>query len=101
MSSYRLARLFLGPRPMRWSMCIDESAVMQWQPDESGGHGVLHVKCAAADGRWLFLSSANLTANAFSVNMELGLLVGGGPLPGQVDGLFGRLIAAGVLAEIG
>jgi hypothetical protein len=28
--------------------------------------GAGHVKCAVADGRWLFLSSANLTENAFT-----------------------------------
>ena len=40
--------------------------------DASGKAGVLHVKCAVADSRWLFLSSANLTEYAFTVNMELG-----------------------------
>ena len=43
-----------------------------------GKHGILHVKCAVADGRWLFLSSANLTEYAFTINMELGMLVTGG-----------------------
>ena len=27
----------------------------------TGKPGLLHVKCVVADGRWLFLSSANLT----------------------------------------
>jgi len=36
--------------------------------------GILHVKCVVGDGRWLFLSSANLTKYAFSLNMELGVL---------------------------
>ncbi len=45
--------------------------------------GLLHVKCAVADGKWLFLSSANLTQQAFTINLELGLLVTGGHLPGQ------------------
>jgi len=65
--------------------------------DHGGKHGILHVKCAVADGRWLFLSSANLTEYAFTVNMELGLLVTGGPLPGQVAEQFDRLIGMGVL----
>jgi phosphatidylserine/phosphatidylglycerophosphate/cardiolipin synthase-like enzyme len=57
------------------------------------------VKCAVADGRSLFLSSANLTEYAFTINMELGLLVTGGPLPGQVEEQFDRLIGTGVLAR--
>lgn len=67
---------------------------------EGGKHGILHVKCAVADGRCLFLSSANLTEYAFTVNMELGLLVTGGPLPCQVEEQFDRLIAAGVLERV-
>jgi phosphatidylserine/phosphatidylglycerophosphate/cardiolipin synthase-like enzyme len=43
--------------------------------DASGKVGVLPVKCAVADSRWLFLSSANLTDYAFTVNMELGMLI--------------------------
>jgi phosphatidylserine/phosphatidylglycerophosphate/cardiolipin synthase-like enzyme len=67
--------------------------------DDAGNRGVLHVKCAVADGVRLFVSSANLTEHAFTLNMELGLLVTGGPLPMQVEAQFDRLIAAGVLAE--
>jgi phosphatidylserine/phosphatidylglycerophosphate/cardiolipin synthase-like enzyme len=67
--------------------------------DEAGGQGVLHVKCAAADGRWLFVSSANLTENAFTLNMELGVLLQGEEVAGQVEQLFDRLIEAGVLTK--
>lgn len=68
--------------------------------EHSGKQGILHVKCAVADGRWLFLSSANLTEYAFTVNMELGILVTGGPLPGQVEEQFDRLIGMGVLERV-
>jgi phosphatidylserine/phosphatidylglycerophosphate/cardiolipin synthase-like enzyme len=67
--------------------------------DESGKPGILHVKCAVADGRWLFLSSANLTEYAFTLNMELGLLICGGDLPNQVEAHFDRMIQTGVLAK--
>ena len=53
-----------------------------------------------ADGRWLFLSSANLTEYAFTINMELGLLVTGGKLPQQVEEHFDRLMATGTLARV-
>jgi len=62
--------------------------------------GILHVKCAVADGRFLFLSSANLTEYAFTINMELGLLVTGGKLPGQVERHFERLVMTEVLARV-
>jgi phosphatidylserine/phosphatidylglycerophosphate/cardiolipin synthase-like enzyme len=68
--------------------------------DDNGKVGILHVKCAVADGRRLFLSSANLTEYAFTINMELGLLVTGGKLPGQVEQHFERLIETGVFSPI-
>jgi phosphatidylserine/phosphatidylglycerophosphate/cardiolipin synthase-like enzyme len=81
------------------------SAVYFWPKekrsrDDGGKLGILHVKCAVADGRWLFLSSANLTEYAFSINMELGVLVTGGPLPGQVQAHFDRLVSVGTLARV-
>jgi phosphatidylserine/phosphatidylglycerophosphate/cardiolipin synthase-like enzyme len=59
---------------------------------ETSKVGLLHVKCAVADGKWLFLSSANLTQQAFTINMELGILVSGGSIPMQVREHFARLI---------
>lgn len=80
------------------------STVYYWPEEkrapEGGKQGILHVKCAVADGHYLFLSSANLTEYAFTVNMELGILVTGGPLPGQVEEQFDRLIAESVLQKI-
>lgn len=62
--------------------------------------GILHVKCAVADGRWLFLSSANLTEYAFTLNMELGLLIVGGLLPVQVESQFDQMLRTGVLVSV-
>ena len=81
------------------------SAVYYWPKvkrgqDDNGKVGILHVKCAVADGRWLFLSSANLTEYAFTINMELGVLVTGGKLPGQVQGHFEGMIRNGTLGGI-
>jgi len=66
---------------------------------EDGRVGILHVKCAVADGRIMFLSSANLTEYAFSLNMELGLLITGGEQPLQVEDHFDRLIETGTLTR--
>jgi phosphatidylserine/phosphatidylglycerophosphate/cardiolipin synthase-like enzyme len=62
--------------------------------------GILHVKCAVADGEWLFLSSANLTQQAFTINMELGMLVRGGTMPERVEQQFDRLIQKGQLTPL-
>jgi phosphatidylserine/phosphatidylglycerophosphate/cardiolipin synthase-like enzyme len=68
--------------------------------DGNGKPGVMHVKAAVADGHLLFLSSANLTEHAFTVNMELGVLVRSGDLPGQVESQIDRLIENGVLVPV-
>jgi phosphatidylserine/phosphatidylglycerophosphate/cardiolipin synthase-like enzyme len=68
--------------------------------DASGKSGILHVKCAVADGQRLFLSSANLTDYAFTLNMELGILITGGSLPGEVESHFFQMIQAGVLENL-
>lgn len=62
--------------------------------------GILHVKCAVADREWLFLSSANLTQQAFTINMELGMLVRGGSMPERVEKQFEWLIQKGVVQEV-
>ena len=64
--------------------------------DQTGKTGILHVKCAVSDGSRLFLSSANLTEYAFTINMELGLLVTGGDLPRSIEEHFDRLVGAGI-----
>ena len=66
----------------------------------SGTVGKLHVKCVAADSEWLFLSSANLTEHAFTINMELGLLIHGGHLPEQIEQHFDGLIGRKMLVKV-
>ncbi len=80
------------------------STVYYWpkenrKADASGKLGILHVKCVVGDGRWLFLSSANLTKYAFSLNMELGVLVTRGRAPAQVETHFGKMINSGILVR--
>lgn len=69
----------------------------QHPTDPSGRTGSLHAKIAVADSRLLFISSANLTEYAMNLNMELGVLIQGGLLPGQVTSHFERLVQRGVL----
>jgi phosphatidylserine/phosphatidylglycerophosphate/cardiolipin synthase-like enzyme len=67
---------------------------------ENGKVGILHVKCAVADSEWLFLSSANLTRQAFTINMELGMLMRGGTMARRVEQQFDQLVHDGHLKEI-
>ena len=82
---------------------ISRSSIFVWPEakrpvDPSGSYGSLHAKCAVSDGERLFISSANLTDYAMSLNMELGVLVNGGSLPRSVEEHFSRLIESGTLA---
>ena len=47
-----------------------------------------------------FISSANLTEYALNINMEMGVLIKGGTLPGQMHSHFHGLIRDGVVEEI-
>jgi phosphatidylserine/phosphatidylglycerophosphate/cardiolipin synthase-like enzyme len=60
----------------------------------------LHAKCAVADARLLFVSSANLTDYALNLNMELGVLIQGGPHPATVVAQFDEFVARGVLRRV-
>jgi phosphatidylserine/phosphatidylglycerophosphate/cardiolipin synthase-like enzyme len=68
--------------------------------DGMGKIGSLHVKCVVGDGRWLFLSSANLTKYAFSLNMELGVLITGGRTPRNVESMFENLMREGAICRV-
>jgi phosphatidylserine/phosphatidylglycerophosphate/cardiolipin synthase-like enzyme len=68
--------------------------------DAAGRYGSLHAKCTVADTDAILISSANLTAYALALNMELGLLVRGGDLPGRVVGHLRRLVGEGVLVPV-
>lgn len=64
---------------------------------QGGGHASMHAKCAVADHRTAFVTSANLTGAAMTDNMELGLVVSGGDVPGRIANHFDSLIANGTL----
>ena len=81
------ARLFIWPREKR-------------VVDAAGHFGTLHAKCAVADEDTVFISSANLTGYALTLNMELGVLINGGEMPRQVAEHLRGLIQSGVLVPV-
>jgi len=65
--------------------------------DDRGNRGSLHAKFAVADHTTLFVSSANLTEHALTLNLEMGVLIKGGELPRMAQELVAGLIRAGEL----
>jgi phosphatidylserine/phosphatidylglycerophosphate/cardiolipin synthase-like enzyme len=109
-----VVRVILGDRPedanwLEWRNqrafgggLPDNFALYHWPVenrlrDDAGNQGLMHAKCAVADGEHLFLTSANLSSNAMSINMKLGVCVHGGNLPSQVERHFDDPIARGTL----
>lgn len=81
-----LAHFYVWPREKR----VADTAVT----------GSLHAKTVLADSKLAFITSANLTGSALSTNMELGVLVRGGPLPRRLMTHFDELIARGDLQRV-
>lgn len=69
--------------------------------DGQGRYGSLHAKCAVCDSQHLFISSANLTEYAMSLNIEMGVLIHNLSLSHQVIEQINSLISNSVLTEWG
>lgn len=70
------------------------------RPDTPSGKSALHAKAAIADDRVAFITSANLTGAAHADNMELGVVVTGGPVPQRLAAHFRTLIAQDTLRPV-
>ncbi len=83
---------------------VPSARLFAWSAHEKGAGdqypGVVHAKCAVADGRVAFITSANLTSAAMERNMELGVLVTGGNLPEELHNHLEALIATKVLEPV-
>lgn len=80
------------------------ASIYAWPRDRrptaaNGKPSLLHVKCAVADSRVVFLSSANLTEHAMTRNMEMGLLVTNAALGTQIVNHFDDLVTDGTLVR--
>ena len=70
---------------------------LERRPTLASGHAVLHAKALVADDAVALVTSANLTGHGSRHNLELGLLVHGGPVPRRIGGFFTGLMEAGEL----
>jgi len=71
----------------------------QRDPLPAGRRAAMHVKGAIADEHSALITSANFTGLAIESNMELGLLLRGGPVPRRLARHFRQLMVDGVLRE--
>lgn len=76
-----------------WHRNLDDTGNGKYKPS-------VHAKCAVADGVRAFVTSANLTRAAFERNMEVGVLVKGGPLPDMLDRHLEALITTGIIEKV-
>jgi phosphatidylserine/phosphatidylglycerophosphate/cardiolipin synthase-like enzyme len=60
----------------------------------------MHAKAVIADRSVAFLTSANLTGSAMDHNLEVGVLIRGGPLPDKLHRHFDQLEADGTLKPV-
>jgi phosphatidylserine/phosphatidylglycerophosphate/cardiolipin synthase-like enzyme len=81
-------------------MDIYSWANVQRQNSTNGRSGVLHAKAVVADGGQLFISSANLTEHAMSLNIEIGVLIRGGDQARKIEQLFDAYLARGVFERL-
>ena len=79
---------------------VPAALIYTWRPSsesKSAWSGTVHAKCAVADDKTAFITSANLTGAALERNMELGVLFRGGNIPDKLFRHFEALIATGVI----
>lgn len=80
------------------SQILERTQIYIWHKgkrptDEQGRYGSLHAKCAVCDSQHLFISSANLTKYAMSLNIEMGVLIHNQNLSQQVTEQINSLIS--------
>ena len=97
-------KVSLNALPALTGAGLDAAAVYVWPLEkrprnEKGRHGALHAKCVLVDSQRLFVSSANMTEFALTLNIELGVLLNGGDAPRQVERNLTELIRTGVLRK--
>lgn len=68
--------------------------------DKTGRYGSLHMKVAIADRHHLFVTSANLTNYALSLNMEMGLLVHSEDIACQISEHLDQLVQQKIISPL-
>jgi cardiolipin synthase len=87
----------IGDSIIAMHQAVPDAELYIWSPTEkavSAGSltAAVHAKCAVADHRIAFVTSANLTSAAMERNMELGILVRGGTIPDRLHNHLDALV---------
>lgn len=91
-----------GLRSMR--SAVPQAQLYIWDPEQKTKAGrslaaAVHAKCAVADYRLAFITSANLTSAAMERNMELGTLLRGGTMASRLHSHLDALISTGTIVQ--
>ena len=83
---------------------VPGATIYVWDPVAKKSEGdalsaSVHAKCAVADNRLAFITSANLTSAALERNMELGLLIRGGSVPERLQSHLNALITTKMIKK--
>lgn len=79
---------------------VPEAKFYAWRDKAAFSEGRVHAKVAIADDKMCFITSANLTGYAMDRNMEAGVLITGGHIPGLLDEHLRALAALNVIRPI-
>lgn len=87
-----------------WRSALPQARYSSWRAGRRGSEagsssGVMHGKAAVADRQLALVSSANLTGRALSSNLELGILVDGGEIPGRIVDYIDELAEANIIVQ--
>jgi hypothetical protein len=84
-SGKRLPKIYFDPRGLTM---------------DSKERAVLHAKCIVIDGKTALVTSANPTPAAYTKNIEAGIVMRGGIIPGQLASHFASLISSKALRQL-
>lgn len=73
---------------------------LSWPAAQRPAGASLHAKVLVVDARSALIGSANVTGAALERNLECGLLVTGGPVPGHIRSHVRHLVNLGVLRKL-
>lgn len=83
---------------------VPGASIYVWDAESRKAEGdamsaAVHAKCAVADSKLAFITSANLTTAALERNMELGMLIRGGTVPERLRQHLAALVTTKVVKE--
>ncbi len=95
------AGAIVGSEPATAFLDVPGVELWHWPTARRAESGAkMHAKLAVADGRMLFVSSANLTQSGVAKNIEAGVLIHGGSAPRRAVEHIRELTASGVLSRL-